>query len=147
MRESGICTRHKRRYKVTTDSKHGLPVADNLLDRNFTPAAPNQVWTSDITYEFFAYITTMQKSNRRIKQIRLTKRESIRLAESVDKPPSRNELFKVAQARYQEMKLMVGIAHITPVGGNVFLDLGFPPEVAAQLKADADATIQDNIPG
>ena len=35
---------------MTTDSKHGLPVAGNLLDRNFTPAAPNQVWTSDITY-------------------------------------------------------------------------------------------------
>ena len=50
MRENGIHARHKRRYKVTTDSKHGLPVADNLLDRNFTPVAPNQVWTSDITY-------------------------------------------------------------------------------------------------
>ena len=50
MRENGIRARHKRRYKVTTDSKHGLPVAANLLDRNFTPTAPNQVWTSDITY-------------------------------------------------------------------------------------------------
>jgi transposase InsO family protein len=50
MRENGIHARHKRRYKVTTDSKHGLPVAPNLLDRNFTPTAPNQVWTSDITY-------------------------------------------------------------------------------------------------
>lgn len=50
MRENGIRARHKRRYKVTTDSKHGLPVAENRLDRNFTPAAPNQVWTSDITY-------------------------------------------------------------------------------------------------
>ena len=50
MRENGIHARHKRRYKVTTDSKHGLPVAENLLDRNFTPVAPNQVWTSDITY-------------------------------------------------------------------------------------------------
>ena len=50
MRENGIRARHKRRYKVTTDSTHGLPVADNLLDRNFTPTAPNQVWTSDITY-------------------------------------------------------------------------------------------------
>lgn len=50
MRENGIYARHKRRYKVTTDSKHGLPVAANLLARNFTPAAPNQVWTSDITY-------------------------------------------------------------------------------------------------
>lgn len=50
MREHGIRARHKRRFKATTDSKHGLPVAENLLDRNFTPAAPNQVWTSDITY-------------------------------------------------------------------------------------------------
>ena len=50
MRENGIRARHKRRYKATTDSKHGLPVAENLLDRNFTPEAPNRVWTSDITY-------------------------------------------------------------------------------------------------
>ena len=50
MRENSIRARHKRRYKVTTDSKHGLPVAENLLARNFTPDAPNQVWTSDITY-------------------------------------------------------------------------------------------------
>lgn len=50
MRENGIRARHKRRFKVTTDSKHNLPIAPNLLDRNFTPTAPNQVWTSDITY-------------------------------------------------------------------------------------------------
>ena len=50
MRESGIRARHKRRFKVTTDSKHNLPIAPNLLDRKLTPTAPNQVWTSDITY-------------------------------------------------------------------------------------------------
>jgi putative transposase len=50
MRDNGIYARHKRRTKVTTDSKYGLPVAENLLARNFTPTAPNQVWTSDITY-------------------------------------------------------------------------------------------------
>ena len=50
MRENGIRARHKRRFKVTTDSKHNLPIAPNLLDRNFAPSAPNQVWTSDITY-------------------------------------------------------------------------------------------------
>ena len=50
MRTHGMRARHKRRYKVTTDSRHGLPVADNLLDRQFTPTAPNQVWTADITY-------------------------------------------------------------------------------------------------
>ena len=32
------------------DSKHSLPIASNLLERNFTPEAPNQVWSGDITY-------------------------------------------------------------------------------------------------
>jgi putative transposase len=50
MREHGIRARHKRRYKATTDSKHGLPVAPNVLERNFAPLAPNQTWTADITY-------------------------------------------------------------------------------------------------
>src|SRR5438105_3796154 len=50
MRDNGIRARHKRRYKATTDSKHSMPVADNLLQRNFTPESPNCVWTGDITY-------------------------------------------------------------------------------------------------
>ena len=50
MRENGIRGRRKRRHKATTDSKHSLPVAPNLLDRNFSPSAPNQVWTADLTY-------------------------------------------------------------------------------------------------
>ena len=50
MRENGIRGRHKRRYKATTDSQHHLPVAENRLARDFGPNAPNQVWTSDITY-------------------------------------------------------------------------------------------------
>jgi transposase InsO family protein len=49
MREHGIRARHKRWDKVTTDSKPHLPVAANLLDRDFTPSAPNQTWTSDLT--------------------------------------------------------------------------------------------------
>lgn len=50
MNKHGIRARHKRRYKVTTDSKHQLPVAPNLLDRQFDTAAPDQAWTADITY-------------------------------------------------------------------------------------------------
>jgi len=50
MNENGIQAKHKRRFKVTTDSKHNLPVAPNLLERNFTPDAPSRVWTADITY-------------------------------------------------------------------------------------------------
>ena len=47
MQENGIQAKHKRRFRVTTDSKHNLPIAPNLLARNFEPEAPNQVWTSD----------------------------------------------------------------------------------------------------
>ena len=39
-----------RKYKHTTDSNHRLPTAPNLLDRQFTVALPNKVWTTDITY-------------------------------------------------------------------------------------------------
>jgi putative transposase len=50
MRSNGIRARHKRRFKATTDSKHSMPVAPNLLARQFAPEAPNRVWTGDITY-------------------------------------------------------------------------------------------------
>lgn len=49
MRDNGIYARHKRCYKAVTDLTHELPVAENLLARNFTSAAPNQLWTSDVT--------------------------------------------------------------------------------------------------
>jgi putative transposase len=51
MQRHGIRARAKRRFRVTTtDSRHSLPVAPNLLDRNFTLATPNTVWAGDITY-------------------------------------------------------------------------------------------------
>jgi len=51
MRQHGIRAQTPRRYRVcTTDSKHSLPVAANLLDRNFTAEKPDQVWLADITY-------------------------------------------------------------------------------------------------
>ena len=50
MKLHGIKARGKRRYVVTTDSKHNLPIAANLLNRNFEPGQPNAVWTGDITY-------------------------------------------------------------------------------------------------
>jgi putative transposase len=63
MAQHGIRARTKRRFKATTDSRHNLPVAANLIQRNFTPARPNQVWTTDITYidtgEGWLYLAVM----------------------------------------------------------------------------------------
>jgi len=50
MRDAGILAKQKRKFVVTTDSKHDLPVVENLLDRGFDVDALNTVWTADITY-------------------------------------------------------------------------------------------------
>jgi len=51
MREEGIEGCFPRRFRATTDSEHGHPVAPNLLDRRFGSAEhPNQIWATDITY-------------------------------------------------------------------------------------------------
>jgi transposase InsO family protein len=50
MRQLGLEGRRKRRFKATTDSKHNLPVAENLLDRQFEVDAPDIAWVTDITY-------------------------------------------------------------------------------------------------
>jgi transposase InsO family protein len=51
MRRHGIRAQVPRRYRVcTTDSKHSLPIAANLLDRNFVADRPDRVWLADITY-------------------------------------------------------------------------------------------------
>lgn len=50
MQQHGIRAKGKRKFVVTTDSKHRLPVAPDLVQRRFTPAAPDVLWSSDITY-------------------------------------------------------------------------------------------------
>jgi len=49
-RKLGIYCKQNKKFKVTTDSKHKLPVAENLLNQEFKAEAPNKVWVSDITY-------------------------------------------------------------------------------------------------
>lgn len=49
-RQLGLRCRQKRKFKATTNSKHDLPVAPNLLEQRFESTAPNQTWVTDITY-------------------------------------------------------------------------------------------------
>ena len=63
MKELGLQSILTKKFKVTTDSKHKLNIAPNLLNREFTPSAPSMVWISDITYIYtlggFIYLTTI----------------------------------------------------------------------------------------
>jgi transposase InsO family protein len=50
MRRAGLSARFVRRWRATTDSQHGLPVAPNVVARRFNADAPNRVWVTDMTY-------------------------------------------------------------------------------------------------
>jgi transposase InsO family protein len=50
MKTIGIKAKGKRKYKITTDSNHNLPVAQNILNRDFTAVCENQKWCGDISY-------------------------------------------------------------------------------------------------
>lgn len=50
MKQAGIHSKMTKRFKVTTVVKAGRPVADNLLQQDFTAPAPNQKWVADLTY-------------------------------------------------------------------------------------------------
>ena len=49
-RKLGLYCKQKKKFKVTTDSKHTLPVAENLLNQQFNSTSPNKAWVTDITY-------------------------------------------------------------------------------------------------
>ena len=49
MRVHGVVAKTRRKYKVTTDSAHSLPLAENVLNREFEQEAPDRVWLADIT--------------------------------------------------------------------------------------------------
>lgn len=63
MRRQNLVPKAARKFKVTTNSNHKLPVAPNLLDQDFTATSPNQKWAGDITYlmtsEGWLYLAVM----------------------------------------------------------------------------------------
>src|SRR5690606_8322160 len=50
MKKLGLVVKKKRKFRITTNSNHKLPVAENILDRQFNPVTQNQAWAADITY-------------------------------------------------------------------------------------------------
>tara|TARA_Y100000588_G_scaffold323123_1_gene355537 strand:+ start:395 stop:1216 length:822 start_codon:yes stop_codon:yes gene_type:complete len=50
MKESGVMVRYRKKYKVTTNSNHKKPLFENVLNREFSPPAPDRAYASDITY-------------------------------------------------------------------------------------------------
>ncbi len=50
MKSLGLRCKTVKKFVITTDSKHNEPIADNLLNREFTVNSPNRIWVSDITY-------------------------------------------------------------------------------------------------
>jgi len=50
MRKNGLAARTRKKYRVTTDSRHTLPLAENLLNRDFQQEKPDRVWLADITF-------------------------------------------------------------------------------------------------
>jgi putative transposase len=50
MKKAGVSVKRRKKFKRTTDSNHKLPIAENLLNRQFEVERPNTVWCSDITY-------------------------------------------------------------------------------------------------
>lgn len=63
MKEAGLKARRSKKYKVTTDSNHSMPVSENKVKRNFHTEAPDELWVSDISYiwtqESWLYLATV----------------------------------------------------------------------------------------
>ena len=63
LKRQGLIAKAAKLFKVTTDSNHALPVAPNLLERNFSAHQPNEKWVTDITYiqttEGWLYLAVM----------------------------------------------------------------------------------------
>jgi len=50
MRQADLKSRRTRKFRTTTNSKHQLPIAPNLINKNFVVKQPDRIWVSDITY-------------------------------------------------------------------------------------------------
>jgi len=99
MRRHGIVSKHKRKFKVTTNSVHSHPIAENLLQRRFDVSRPGQCWVSDITYiptrEGWLYLAaTLDLFHRKVIGWAMDRWITRQLAMDALKMPIKNEGLK-----------------------------------------------------
>ena len=109
MREHGIRSKHKKKFKVTTDSKHNLPVAPNVLAGRFDWQRPNQAWVGDITYvptdEGWLYLAVLlDLFSRRV------------VGWAMDKRMTRHLPLRALQMAIQRRRPSPGLIHHTDQG-------------------------------
>lgn len=115
MSKYGIRARHRRRFTVTTDSRHDLPVAGNILKREFKVDGPDKVWAADITYiptnEGWLYLAgVLDLCTRRI--------VGWSMSESLD----RTLVLRALQMAYQRRKPAAGLIHHSDRGSQYASD-------------------------
>ena len=84
MEKAGLFCKTRKKFKATTNSKHDNPIAQNILNRNFTVANPNEAWVGDITYiwttEGWLYLATViDLFSRRVVGWSMNKRMTVNL--------------------------------------------------------------------
>jgi hypothetical protein len=110
MRDNGIRARHKRRYKVTTDSKHKLPVAENLLARSFTPTAPNQVLA-----EYGMRCSMSRKGNCQDNFFNSLKNERVHATRYRTHQEAMADLFEYIEVFYSRSRRHSSLGFVSPV--------------------------------
>lgn len=109
MRENELRSTHKLKFKVTTDSKHNLPVAPNILAGRFSWERPNQAWVGDITYiptdEGWLYLAVLlDLFSRRV------------VGWAMDKHMTRHLPLRALQMAIQQRRPTPGLIHHTDQG-------------------------------
>ena len=112
MTQLGLKAKQRQPYKVTTQRKHSDAVADNLLNQNFNPVGPNQVWSGDVTYlktaEGWMYLAiVMDLFSRRIVGWHIDKRMTTALV-------TRLQLFhlKLFSLTQKKKLILTGVKYI-----------------------------------
>jgi putative transposase len=123
MRSAGIFGRRRRKFCRTTDSSHGLPVAENLLNRRFEMSRPNLGWVADVTYIWtvagWLYLAAiLDLFSRRVVGYALSRRNDTQLA------------LAALEAALRCRVLLTGLLHHTDQGSPYASD-----DYQAALKA------------